>query len=156
MEKNEDWILDAMYNDKARLRNKISFEIWKAMNPSKHKAIQARLVELYINNDYQGLYSLNEQMNAEQLELSGSEAVLYKSTGWGEGATIFEHLSSNAPLFIDVWEGWEQKYPNPKDKINWQPLYDLRDMVVNKSDAEFIAQIGTQIDLELLIDYYIF
>lgn len=155
-EKNEDWILDAMYNDKSRVRNKISFEIWKEMNPLRHESIKSRFVELYINNDYQGLYCLNEQMNAEKLGLSGLEAVLYKSTGWGEGATTFEHLSSNAPIFIDEWEGWEQKYPQPKDRINWQPLYDLRDMVVHKSDAEFMAQISSLIDLEVLIDYYIF
>lgn len=154
--KNEDWILDALYNDPSRLRNKSSFEIWRTMNPSSHQAIQSKLVELYVNNDRQGIYCLNEQMNAEKLDLSNPEAVLYKATAWGEGAASFEFLSSNAPLFIDEWDGWEQKYPKPKDRINWQPLYELRDLVVNKSNAEFISEIDSKIDRSVLIDYYIF
>jgi hypothetical protein len=153
---NEDWILDALYNDDSNLRNKLSFEIWEAMNPSEHASIKSKFVELYLNNDRQGLYCLNEQMNAEQLDLAGLEAVLYKATAWGEGATSFESLSSAAPLFIDEWDGWEQKYPKPRDLINWQPLYDLRDLIVNKGDVAFSRDIGAQIDLAIFIDYYIF
>jgi spore coat protein H len=153
---NEDWILDALYSDGSRLRNKISFEIWKAMNPLKHEAIKSKLVELYVNNECQGLYCLNEQMNAEHLDLSDLEAVLYKATAWGDGGTRFEHLSSAAPSFIDEWDGWEQKYPKPKDRIHWQPLYELRDLVVNKSATEFVRDIDSQIDVAVFIDYYIF
>ena len=152
----EDWILDALYNDGSRLRNKISFEIWAAMNPLKHQAIKARLVELYVNNECQGLYCLNEQMNAEHLNLSDLEAVLYKATTWGDGATTFDYLSSSAPLFIDEWDGWEQKYPKPNNRINWQPLYELRDLIVNKSAIEFSRDIDSQIDVAIFIDYYIF
>jgi len=155
-EEKEDWILDALYNDGSRLRNKISFEIWSAMNPLEHEAIQSRFVELYINNDCQGLYCLNEQMNAEQLDLTDSEAVLYKATAWADGATSFNYLSSAAPLFIDKWDGWEQKYPKPKDRIHWQPLYELRDLVVHKNDIEFVEEIESQIDLAIFVDYYIF
>jgi hypothetical protein len=153
---NEDWILDALYNDGSKLRNKISFEIWEAMNPIEHESIKSKFVELYVNNDCQGLYCLNEQMNAEQLNLTGLEAVLYKATAWGEGATTFNNLFSTAPLFIDEWDGWEQKYPKPQNRVNWQPLYDLRDLIVNGGDAEFIREIGAQIDLAVFIDYYIF
>lgn len=153
---NEDWILDALYNDGSRLRNKISFEIWNAMNPLKNQAIKSRFVELYVNNDCQGIYCLNEQMNAEQLDLVDLEAVLYKATAWGEGATTFEYLSSNAPQFTDEWDGWEQKYPKPKDQINWQPLYELRDLIINKNDTEFVRDIDNQIDLAIFTDYYIF
>lgn len=152
----EDWILNASYNDQSRVRNKISFEVWEAMNPLTHQFIQSKFVELYVNNDCQGLYCLNEQMNAEQLGLTGLEAVLYKGTAWGDGATTFEHLLSNMPLFTDEWDGWEQKHPRPNDQINWQPLYDLRDLVVNKSDATFIGTIPSQIDFDICIDYYIF
>ena len=155
-EPKEDWILDALYNDGSRLRNKISFEIWHAMNPFQHQAIQSKWVELYVNNDCQGLYCLNEQMNAEQLNLTDSEAVLYKATAWGDGATTFEYLSSAAPLFVDVWDGWEQKYPKPKDRIHWQPLYELRDLIVHKSALEFVRDIEEQIDLAIFIEYYIF
>lgn len=155
-DKNEDWILDAMYNDPSRLRNKVSFEIWQAMNPLKHHGIQSKFVELYLNNDYQGIYCLNEKINAEKLGLNHPEAVLYKTTAWGDGTTTFEQLNSNMPHHSNSWDGWEQKYPIPKNRIHWAPLHQLRDFIINENDHNFSTQINTFIDLDLFIDYYIF
>jgi hypothetical protein len=153
---NEDWILDAVYNDQTKFRNKLSFEIWEAMNPSKNASIQSEFVEVYMNNDYLGLYCLNEQMNAEQLGLENSEAVIYKTISWGAN-TIFESLSSGQPPgYTNLWQGFQQKYPSPSYEIKWDPLYDLRDWAVNDSDQEFIDNASTQVDLENIIDYYIF
>jgi len=154
--KNESWILDAVYNDQAKLRNKLSFEIWKNMNPTKQIAIKSQFVELYLNNDYQGLYCLNEQINAEQLDLLNSTAVLYKSVNWKGGPT-FEYLTSKkSPKYTDFWDGWVQKYPNPTYKIKWQPLHNLRNWVINKTDEEFVQNTLDYIDLENIIDYYLF
>jgi hypothetical protein len=152
---NEDWILDAVYNDEAKFRNKISFEIWEAMNPTEHVSIQSKFVELYFNNSYQGLYCLNEQMNPEQLDLLDSDGVLYKTVNW-ESGTIFKSLSSQPPGYTDLWQGWEQKYPHPSYEIDWEPLYDLRDWAINDSDQEFIDNLSNHIDLENIIDYYLF
>lgn len=154
--KNESWILDATYNDQAKFRNKLSFEIWREMNPTEHISIKSQFVELYLNNNYQGLYCLNEQINAEQLGLLNSSGVLYKSVDW-EGGTTFQHLTSKKPpKYTDFWDGWVQKYPKPTDKIKWQPLYDLRNWVINQTDAQFIQNAADQIDLENIIDYYLF
>lgn len=154
--KNEDWILDAIYTDQAKFRNKVSFEIWEEMHPAKHNSIQSEFVEVFLNNNYEGLYSLNEQMNPEKLDLSGSNAVLYKTTAWSE-ATYFRSLSPSAPpSYSDFWDDWEQKYPYAVDQIEWGPLYDLRDWVINDNDLQFIANASTHIDLENIIDYYLF
>lgn len=153
---NKDWILDAVYNDHTKFRNKLSFEIWEAMNPAKHASIRSEFVELYLNNDYIGLYCINEQMNAEQLDLQDSEAVIYKTIAWDDN-TVFKSLpSSQAPGYTHLWEGFLQKYPSPSEQAKWQPLYDLRDWAVNSNDQEFIDNASTHVDLENIIDYYIF
>lgn len=154
---NEDWILDAVYNDVAKFRNKLSFEIWKAMNPAEHVSIQSKFVELYLNNSFQGLYCLNEQMNPEKLDLLDSDAILYKTVEW-DPSTIFESLSvSQPPAYTDLWEGWELKYPKSSSStVKWDPLYDLRYWVINDSDQEFIDNVATHVDLDNIIEYYLF
>jgi len=153
---NEDWILDAVYNDQAKFRNQLSFEIWEAMNPAEHISIKSQFVELYLNNSYQGLYCLNEQINPEQLGLLNSDGVLYKTITWNS-STRLESLSANQPpAYTELWEGWEQKYPHPSSQIKWHPLYDLRNWVANENDQQFIDNVSTYIDLENVIDYYLF
>ena len=155
MKKNNDWILDAMWIDKGRLRNKTSFELWKKMDTNKHKGISGEFVELYINNEHQGVFCLNENVNSELLNLNNNNAVLYKATSWENGETRFESYSNNPPVNY-YWDGWEQKHPDPKIEINWQPLNELRNLVVNGSDAAFTSDIASLIDINNFVDYYIF
>lgn len=155
MKNNNDWILDAMWIDKARLRNKTSFEIWKRMDGEKHFGIRSEFIELYINNEHQGLYCLNENINSEYLNIFNANSVLYKATRWGDGATRFEIYTNNSP-FNYYWDGWVQKYPNPKIEINWKPLDELIHLVVNENDEVFTSQITSFIDIDNFVDYYVF
>lgn len=154
IQKNNDWILDAMFIDKGRLRNKTSFDLWKKMD-NKHVGISGELVELYLNNEHQGIYCLSENINSESLNLKNINAVLYKATDWGNGATRFESYSNNSPLSY-YWDGWEQKYPDAKVKLNWNPLDELRRLVVKAPDAKFKSTIALMIDINNFVDYYIF
>lgn len=154
MQKNNDWILDAMWIDKARLRNKTSFELWDKFDGDNHHGIASEFVELYINNEHQGLYCLNENMNAESLNLNNPNSVLYKAIAWEDGATRFETYSDNSPINY-YWDGWEQKHPDPSVEINWSPLNQLRHLVVNGNNEVFTSEIDSFIDVNNFIDYYI-
>jgi len=154
LEKNTDWILDGMYGDNARLRNKIASNIWTELPGERHYGISPNFVELYINNEHQGLYCLSENINADLLLLSDNNALLYKAIGW-TGPLCFETSSQDSPS-IERWDGWVQKYPNPNQIINWQPLADLRNLIVDSSDEEFVLLIDSLIDIDNFIDYYLF
>ncbi|MEN8958140.1 MAG: CotH kinase family protein [Flavobacteriales bacterium] len=150
---NNDWILDAMWIDEARLRNKTSFELWQQLSASQHSGINGEFVELFINNEHQGLYCLNENMNSEFLNLEGSDGVLYKAINWEDGATRFETYSSDVSTDF-YWDGWEQKYP--QINTNWSSLSNLRNLVVNGNDSIFSSSITSLIDINNFADYYIF
>jgi len=154
LEQNTYWILDGMYSDNARLRNKVASNIWKEIPGERHYGINPNFVELYINNEHQGLYCLSENINAELLLLSNNDALLYKAIGWS-GPPCFETSSQDFPS-IERWDGWVQKHPNPNQIINWQPLADLRDLIVESSDEEFVLHINSLIDIDNFIDYYLF
>jgi hypothetical protein len=154
LKSNKNWILDAAYNDPARMRNRVSFELWSRFTGDRHYAIHPKFVELFINNEHQGLYCLSEQMNAEHLDMNNPEALIYFAKVWADGATQFQTLEG-VPTDYYYWDGWEQKYPDPKEKINWEPLYNLRELVVRGNEVEFVSGIGNLIDIDSFIDYYI-
>jgi len=154
LESNNDWILDAMYIDRGRLRNKTSFELWQEINGSWHKGIPSRFVELYMNDEVRGLYCLNCNLNAELLQLEGNGAALYKATGWGDGVPGFSNYLP--PTTTSCWSGWEQRYPDPSDGICWGPLDSLTRFVVLGEDEAFKEEIGTRIDMDSFIDYLLF
>ncbi len=155
LEKNRDWILDAMYHDHARQRGRSSFEIWRTMDGNNHYGTNSNFVELYINNRHQGIYCFNETINAELIGLTDPNALLYKATTWGDGATEFYTYSGETP-FLNYWDGWIQKYPLLDGSPNWEPLRHLRWLIVQSNSQDFVDGISQNVDLENIIDYHLF
>lgn len=161
----EDWILDGMYIDNLRMRNKISFELWKKMShaPSEDQrdylvpGIECRMVELILNNRYEGIYNLNEKLDATLLQYKSDQyekgGVLYKGIEWSEGSTLFQTYNSEPPKDY-LWDGWEQIYPD--HYYAWNALAELRKLIVNAEDDEFESRIVSMIDLDNVVDYYLF
>ncbi|MFO7867723.1 MAG: CotH kinase family protein [Bacteroidales bacterium] len=154
MRKNEDWIFDAMYIDKSRVRNMVSFKLWNELDSLK-RGIQSQLVEVFINHSHQGVYCFNEKLNPEFLGLTQKGALLYKGVSWLNGGTKFE-TNNPYPESSYRWDGWEQVYPDPEYTTQWEPLDTLKNIAVNYSDEDFITHIGSYINIDNVIDYYIF
>lgn len=159
MRLDDDWILDAMYIDKARMRNKLSYEIWKQMVESQdiHKLynqsyIKSKYVEVFVNHEYKGLYSLTERLDAKQLGMGpDTDGFLYKSEHWSD-ATKFLGVGDTAGYYFK-WLEWEQKYPQPEVLSTWKELYNLIDFVSGSTDSAFESQIYSYISKESLIDH---
>ncbi len=101
---DNNWILDAMYIDRACMRNRVGTDLWnefseKPYYSAKEKKLRTgtrgKFVEVLLNGKYFGLYCMTEKMDRKQLKLkkyvdaasstTGSEEVhgiLYKSTDW--------------------------------------------------------------------------
>ena len=163
-----DWILDAMNVDRARMRNRLSTDVWNAINtlpyavtePKARNGTRGRFVELIINGSYQGLYCMTERIDRKQLNIDAEEGMMYKGTGW---STATEFISGEASFnnIYDSWSGWELEYQGTNHiqavpSVKWEPLRDLIRFTVNASDEEFIAQIPNRFDLTNLADYLLF
>jgi len=155
MKSSIHWILDAMWIDPARLRNIVSFRLWKQMDAENYYGIDGEFVELYMNNQFHGLYCFSENINAESLGLQSSGAALYKAIEWEKGATRFEVYSGVQPNGY-YWDGWEQKHPDPRVGLFWEPLKELRQLVVHANDVAFSLKIDSLIEIDNFLDYYIF
>lgn len=163
MTNDDDWNLQAMYNEPLRIRSKTNNDLWRMINtlhyqdeePKAINGIRMKYVELFINNEYRGLYCLGEKVNRKQLKLkkyNGSiRGELYK--GVSIGASTFTELPpyDNDSLY---WGGFEYKYPD--EITDWSNIYGFVDFVINSSDNDFYNDYQNRFDIDNLVDYYIF
>ena len=163
---DDDWNLEAMTAQPLRLRDKIANELWMEMytlpyqesEPEALPGIRMEYADVFINNEYVGIYALTERMDRKQLCLrkyNGEiRGVLYK--GNGSGAPTFESLTDYDNT-SDTWDNYEWVYPNEEEAtINWNHLYSFTNFVMNATDNVFNAQYAAQIDKDNLIDYFLF
>ena len=163
---DDDWNLEALWAQPLRLRDKVANELWMEMyqlpyaesEPEALPGIRMVYADLFINDEYLGVYALTERMDRKQLGLrkynGDIRGVLYK--GNGPGAPTFDSLP-NYDNTLDTWGNYEWVYPNESDTaINWNHLYSFTNFVMNASDNVFYSQYAAQFDKENAIDYYLF
>ena len=161
------WLLLAMYNEKLRLNNKVSHELWLKLHklyyadlePDAHSTIRTRYVEVVLNGSYQGVYLFAEDLDRKQLKLkkqtiAGTGGELYKGNSWDAG-TLFRDLTPLPTETTELWSGWELSYPDA-DETDWKNIYNFTDFAVNASDSTFKQQISTKIREDNFADYFIF
>jgi spore coat protein H len=164
MRNDNKWNLQAMYNEPLRLNNKVSHELWldihqiyyKDKEPDAKNGIAMKYVELFVNNQYKGVYALSERIDRKQLKLkkynNGIKGELYKGGSWGDAVTFkaantFDNTSS-------TWDGFE--YKEPEEEINWTNLYNFVNFVTTSKDVDFYDQYQQRFRLDNAVDYYIF
>jgi subtilisin-like proprotein convertase family protein len=102
MGKEEDWILQATYNDKAFMRNTLAFEMFSEMGNYGAEFIHC---ELIVNGSYRGIYMLGEKIKRDddRVDIAGLNAT--ENTGIDlTGGYIFK---------TDYWNGsnsWESNF----------------------------------------------
>ncbi len=163
MRSDDDWNLQAMYNEPLRFNNKTSFKIWDLIDtlhflndePEAINGVNMEYSELFINNEYRGVYCMSERIDRKQVKLkkhNGSiRGELYKGISWG--ASTFSQISpyNNDSL---IWSGFE--YEHPEEEVNWANIYDFVSFVINSSDTDFEANYQSYFSQENAINYFIF
>ncbi len=149
------WAMDAMYIDPSKMRNKVTIELWQNIFSKQNfqADIQFRLVELFINRSYKGIYCISQTVSPEYIGIEGTESVLYKADALKKSNAL-NSISTNMPTDNFRWESWQQVYP--QDKPNWNAFSDFRELLINANDLEFKEHISELIDIDAFIDYYIF
>ena len=169
---DNNWILDAGQADVFRLRNRIATELWNDFatkpyyinqEPKALSGVRGQVVEVYLNEEYRGIYCLTECMDRKQMKLKKYDkdgtihGVLWKSTGFGSsGFNVVPDGYDNSQLMMDVFEA---KYPEPGDDLpetDYSILWNAINFVVNSTDEEFSEHVNEYFDIPVIIDYYLF
>ena len=166
LREDDDWILDALYNEPIRLRSYVASKLWKEMHSPYYineeeeakSGADVMYVELFLNGLYNGIYNISEQIDRKQLKLkkySGEmKGELYKGSSWG-GAVTFEELPSynNEDRF---WGGYEFKYPSEDAITDWNNIYEFTEFVMYSPKPDFESNIWSEFSKDNFIDYFLF
>lgn len=112
----DSFILDSVYKDSSKIRNLLATELWNSIsNDFSSVDINSEFVELFINNEYQGLYVLTEPINRTKLVLNKSTendtSIIIKSNG---KIIIDDNLDFNL-IDKQTFLNQEIKYPNDEN-----------------------------------------
>ena len=121
MRKDDDWILNSLYDDEGLIHNKVSYELWQQIAVSNQVAndegISMEYIEVIVDNTYMGVYGLLERVDKKTLNLNEMD-ILYKgvdSKDIGEDDFYLELTEEMSPAF-------EIKYPQTFSEKHWIPL----------------------------------
>ena len=164
---DDDWIIDGLYNEPLRLRSFVASKLWtkihkpyyKALEPKAKSGIGAKFVEVFKNDSYLGLHALTEAVDRKLLKLKVYKGTtvfgeLFKASSY-EGAPSFV----KAPKYNNIfphWGGFEMRYPVIDYTSHWNNVYTLVDAVANGSDAVFAKAFEQQLNVDNVIDYFLF
>ena len=172
MRNDNNWILDAGQPDVFRLRNRVAMDIWSDMapplyyaqqEPKARSAISGRVVEVFLNDEYMGIYNFSENMDRKQMKVKKIDAegnirgCLYKAKGWGY-PLMYDTLYVPTNNLSEQWDHFEVKYPDlaDSDTTDWTTLYNAIDFVVMSSEQDFRDHVAEYFDIPVLVDYCIF
>jgi len=167
---DKNWILDAGQQDLFRLRNRIATELWNDFARKPYytadgaevvTGVRGRVVEVFLNDEYIGIYSLTETMDNKTLGLKKSKKGIIHGQLWKTSGYGLSMMYNTPPAFDNTsstWDVFETKYPDIKDvnPTDYSPLWKAINFVVNSSDEEFKDSVAYYFDLPVVEDYYIY
>jgi hypothetical protein len=174
MRKDNNWMLDAGQPDVFRMRNRIAMDLWNDMahkpyyadkEPKALNGVRGCIVEVFLNDEYRGIYNLSEKLDRKQLKLkkvdeSGEiHGILYKGKTWENTSmndSIYNYDNNSDSLF-----GYEVKYPEPGDdcdSTDWKPFVDINNkiLILCYDAKQFEEQVEELLDVPVMIDYNVF
>lgn len=172
LRKDNNWILDAGQADLFRLRNRIATELWNdiaskpyysAQETDVLTGVRGQVVEVYLNDEYRGIYCLTECMDRKQLKIKKFDKKtgeihggLWKSESYG--SALMWNCPNNYDNKSETWDVFEVKYPelDDLDETDYSTLWNAIYFVANSTDEDFINHVAEYFDIPVIIDYYIF
>lgn len=169
MPSENDWALLANYNDKSFMRNLLAFDVF---DKTGHYAPRARLVEVVLNGEYQGVYLLCETIkrDANRVDIARLDP---NETTWPD-------VSGGYMLKTDYWDNsnsWQlgfspigypnmdvhmvYVYPDPTDLVPQQQTYiqtfvnDYETALYGPAFADTAVGYRKYISVRSFMDYWI-
>ncbi len=153
---NDDvWVLDASYTDKSKIRNKLSSDIWNLINNNQkiNNDLHVDYCELFINNEYAGLYTLKNKVNRNITGVT-DDGILIKSIAILRPDYVDGLLNSN----FKVSDGYFLNYEIKKYSNNgyYSIISKLKDYYSYYYDVVDYDIVHRDYDIDNFINYKIF
>lgn len=160
---DDEWILNAMYSDSSKIRDKLSVDLWNGYGsrvseyPDAKFASDLVYVEVFFNQEYWGLYGLMEPVDSKQLDLAkgedGTAEYSYKAVGLQGGDD--ERLKNASPLERSL-AGFSLKgNRDSTDAASWEPLISYLAFRDQEDEEAFAREAPDMIDMDGALNVWI-
>ena len=119
MPEGTDWVLNANYTDKSLLRNIIAYKLG---NDLGHYASRTKFFELVINNQYMGIYILQEKIKRDKNRVNIKKMATTDLTGDAVTGGYIVHIDRIDPGDKYFVSSFPSIYPNAPDPNNPSPI----------------------------------
>ena len=155
MNEDDDWVLDALFMDKSKVRNLLSYSLWNRINDNQNinNDLSGEFVEVFIDNEYDGLFVLKQKVGKKSVNVSDT-GFLAKSVNHMTDNYLSELISPDIK-FVDngckfVYGNLEMKYCTVDSLVNFKNK--IRSYY---GDNEFYT-VDSNFDLNNYLNYYAF
>ena len=145
---DKDWILNANYIDKTFMRHKLSYDLFRLMNPEKNRAPLCSYIQLTINSEPAGLYVLMQKMDASTLDIvkSDTSSVIFKEPPVFYDTCIIPQDTNNY---------YQQHFPKKHKEDRSQQAEAIVKFLKYSTDDVFRSQVATLFDLDNIVDWHL-
>lgn len=161
------YILKANYYDLSACRNLVGAQLWSRMTATRQGlsprlaalpllgAVDGFPVEVYLNGEYFGLYTLNLHKDDDLYGMGeGEETALAICNRSTTGEALFR---APAAFLEDYSSDWEIEYCGTLDEAWARDSFNsLIHFVMESSDETFRRELHTKLDVDAAIDYLLF
>jgi hypothetical protein len=130
MPEENDWILLANYNDKSFLRNALAGQIFRDMG---HYAPRTRHCEVFVNNNYKGIYVLTEKIKRD----NGRVDIARLQTTENHGDDVTGGYIFKTDYYSDE-DSWISNYPpfhKPDASVHFVYYYPKPDVITEQQKS---------------------
>lgn len=180
MRKDNNWILDGMASDHAKMRNRVSMDLWldfsrppyhQELEPKAVNGYRGHYVEVYANGEYMGLFCLMERLDRKQLKLKKFEpnendsttfhhrGLMYKAISGSSTRTSYFYWQQNEPDDTkSYYDGMQCEYPDVAEgePWTWKPLRDNIYYMATRTGKTFMNGLPLRFDVPVFIDNTLF
>ncbi|MHA2400203.1 MAG: CotH kinase family protein, partial [Promethearchaeota archaeon] len=154
---DDDWLLLPQGKYLDSLRTKLAFDVFNMIyiNNPYYRLPQSKLIEVFINGNYEGLYLLCERVDRKMMDLELEDTnnpeendAIFKTNNWD--GDFYSVPTATDPL-------WEQLYPNILDFSDIPK--NLTEFIHNATEADFFNNetgIFSIFDKNSIIDNFLF
>jgi hypothetical protein len=140
--------LSALDSDRLLSGQKLAYDIFKSLD-RENIAPESEYVELYLNNQYRGVYLISRRVDRNMFGLSNynsedhRHSVIYEASNWRAD-------------YLNGTDGFSQIEPDyENDGSYFSPLEELIDLVSGADSREFLENAESIINIDNLMDNHI-
>lgn len=154
MRKDDDWILNALYDDEGLIHNKLSYQVWQEIASSNSVAndegISMEYVELFVDQEYRGIYGLSERIDKKSASLSSHDILYkYRSQEFASKADFYPCGQEPESPIVTI------EYPKDFDDSDWNPMRTWISMFNTEQTPDY-EKAKSLLNMENAIDYNLF